>query len=50
MDQKLSNSSYEIAQVSDHEEHAIKKAESFLKKETGKDYILIAWQKEDTLN
>lgn len=50
MDKQTSNSSYEIAKVSSIEEDAIKKAESLLKEETGKDYVLIAWQKDSILN
>lgn len=50
MDKRLSNSAYEIAHVNDSEENAIKKAENLLKEETGKDFILIAWQKEDTIH
>lgn len=50
MDKRLSNSVYEIAHINDSEANAIKKVENLLKEETGKDFILIAWQKEETIN
>lgn len=46
MDKKLNASGYEIAHISENEENALKKAENLLKEETGKDYILIAWERE----
>lgn len=36
---------YKIANVTEDEFNTIKKAEKFMKAETGKDFILIAWQK-----
>lgn len=50
MDNKLSNSRYEIARINDSEANSIKKVENLLKEETGKDFVLIAWQKEETIN
>lgn len=42
----MENNSYEIAHVNKQEEEAIKKAEAILKSETGKDFIVIAWEKK----
>lgn len=50
MNTNISNPDYEIAQVNEEEINVIKKAENLLKEETGKDYILIAWQKDKVLN
>lgn len=50
MDKQVANTNYEIAKITSFEEDAIKKAESLLKEETGKDYILIAWQKDNIIN
>lgn len=38
---------YKIADVNSKEFSAIKKAEDLLKKETGKDIVMIAWEKTD---
>lgn len=46
MDNKSNNSSYEIAHISQKEEEAIRKAEMSLKSETGKDFVIIAWEKK----
>lgn len=35
---------YKIADITDKENKAIKDAENLVKKETGKDYVLIAWE------
>ena len=35
---------YKIADITEKENEAIKKAENLVKKETGKDYVLIAWE------
>ncbi|MDD6769520.1 MAG: hypothetical protein SPJ62_09905 [Inconstantimicrobium porci] len=35
---------YKIADITEKENEAIKKAEDLVKKETGKDYVLIAWE------
>jgi len=37
--------SYEIAKLGNPEESAIKKAEKLIKDETGKDLVIIAWEK-----
>lgn len=37
-------SEFKIANISDKEKEAIKKAEQYIKQETGKDIVLIAWQ------
>ena len=37
---------YKIADINSDEFNAIKKAENSLKKETGKDFVLIAWEKD----
>ncbi|WP_270939868.1 hypothetical protein [Romboutsia lituseburensis] len=37
-------SNFEIAHLTEKEENAIKKAETELKNETGKDFVVIAWQ------
>ncbi|MDU2289155.1 MULTISPECIES: hypothetical protein [unclassified Clostridium] len=36
---------YKVAQVSKEEVEAIKKAENLIKSETGKDFVMIAWEK-----
>ncbi|MCR8745028.1 hypothetical protein [Romboutsia lituseburensis] len=38
-------SDFEIAHLTEKEESAIKKAENELKNETGKDFVVIAWEK-----
>ncbi|WP_294351131.1 hypothetical protein [uncultured Clostridium sp.] len=38
---------YKIADVNQKEFDAIKKAEELMKKETGKDFVLIAWNKKE---
>ena len=42
----MENISFKIAQVKESEREAIEKAERILKSETGKDFILIAWEKK----
>ena len=37
---------YKIAEVNSKEYEAIKQAEQQVKKETGKDFIMIAWEKK----
>lgn len=46
MEKQSHNYAYEIARVSEKEEAAIKKAESELKNSTGKDFVVIAWEKK----
>lgn len=40
------NKDFEIAHVTQKEEDAIRKAENLIKEETGKDFIMIAWEKK----
>lgn len=42
----MENNSYKIAHITKQEEDAIKKAEATLKNETGKDFVVIAWEKK----
>lgn len=42
----MENASFEIAHVKESEREAIEKAERTLKYETGKDFILIAWERK----
>ena len=42
----MADNNYKIAQITQAEEKAIKKAEADVKAETGKDYVMIAWEKE----
>lgn len=42
----MAENNYQIASITKTDEAAIKKAESDLKKETGKDFIMIAWEKK----
>lgn len=42
----MADKNYHIASITASEEAAIKKAEAEVKKETGKDFIMIAWEKE----
>ena len=37
---------YHIASISKEDEAAIKKAEDQIKKETGKDFVIVAWEKK----
>ncbi len=46
MQNQTSNSVYEIASISPKEQEAIKKAELDLKKSTGKEFVVIAWEKK----
>ena len=39
-------SNYEIANLTEKEESAIKKAENELKNQTGKEFVFIAWEKK----
>ncbi len=41
----MENKNFHIANITKQEEEAIKKAESQLKSETGKDFVIIAWEK-----
>lgn len=43
----MDNNSYKIANISKKEEEAIKKAENMLKNETNKDFVIIAWEKDN---
>lgn len=40
------DNNYQIASISKEDEAVIKKAEDQVKKETGKDFIIIAWEKK----
>ena len=42
----MDDKSYHIANITEADEIAIKEAEAYIKKETGKDFIMIAWEKE----
>lgn len=42
----MAEKNYQIASITKVEEAAIKKAESEVKKETGKDFVMIAWEKD----
>ena len=42
----MENTSFEIAKVKESEREAIEKAERTLKAETGKDFVLIAWERK----
>ncbi len=42
----MSKQNYQIASITKTEEEAIKKAEADVKRETGKDFVMIAWEKE----
>lgn len=42
----MAEKNYQIAPITKIEEAAIKKAEAEVKKETGKDFVMIAWEKE----
>ena len=46
MEKQSDNCAYEIAHVSEKDEAAIKRAESELKNSTGKDFVVIAWEKK----
>ena len=37
---------YKIADINSEEFNAIKRAENSLREETGKDFVLIAWEKD----
>lgn len=37
---------FEVAHIGQKEEDAIKKAENLIKQETGKDFVMIAWEKK----
>lgn len=37
---------YKIADLNNKDFESIKKAEELMKKETGKDFVMIAWEKE----
>lgn len=41
---------YKIADITEKENEAIKKAEDLVKKETDKDYVLIAWENKQQEN
>lgn len=40
------NKDFYIAHLTPKEEDAIKKAENLIKEETGKDFVMIAWEKK----
>lgn len=40
------DTNYKIAHVTENEENAIKKIETELKASTGKDFVVIAWEKK----
>ena len=42
----MEKTSFQIAEVKESEMEAIEKAERILKAETGKDFILIAWERK----
>ena len=42
----MDDKSYHIANITEADEIAIKEAEAYIKKENGKDFIMIAWEKE----
>ena len=42
----MAEKGYQIASITEAEVAAIKKAEAEIKKETGKDFVIIAWEKE----
>ena len=42
----MEKTSFQIAEVKESEREAIEKAERMLKAETGKDFILIAWERK----
>lgn len=46
MDKCCCNKDYKIADITEKDKAAIKKAEAQIKSETGKDFIMIAWQQE----
>ncbi|MGL6104751.1 hypothetical protein [Romboutsia sp.] len=43
----MENKSYKIADISKKDEEAIKKAENMLKNETNKNFVIIAWEKNN---
>ena len=45
----MADKNYKIAQITQAEEKAIQKAEADVKAETGKDYVMIAWEKEQLI-
>lgn len=42
----MADKNYHIANITEAEEMAIKKAEADIKKATGKDFVMIAWEKK----
>ena len=42
----MEKTSFQIAEVKESERETIEKAERILKAETGKDFILIAWERK----
>lgn len=42
----MAEKNYQIASITQTEEAAIKKAEADVKQATGKDFVMIAWEKE----
>ena len=42
----MADKNYRIASITDDEANEIKKAEAEVKKITGKDFVLIAWEKD----
>ena len=43
---RCSDSHFEVANIGAKEKAAIDKAEHLMKEETGKDYVMIAWEKK----
>ncbi len=43
----MENNNFHIANITSKEEEAIKQAEIQLKNETGKDFVIIAWEKNN---
>lgn len=43
----MENNTFHIANITDKEEEAIKQAEIQLKNEKGKDFVIIAWEKDN---
>ncbi|MEF9992051.1 MAG: hypothetical protein RRZ84_03990 [Romboutsia sp.] len=50
MEQNQNYSNFKIADLNDKEAIAIKKAEDLIKEETGKDFVMIAWQKDNNIH
>lgn len=46
MDTKPYSDDFEIADITKKDEEVIKQAENMIKRETGKDIVMIAWEKK----